>query len=203
MQVRPFSTHLAITVIILAMFLHGCSRSPNPRFYTLSAQPEQFAGARASQPNLVVGIGPIRLADYLDQSQIITRSGDNQLIKDEFNRWAGPFKNNFTNVLADNISSLLGTQQVHLFPWRQAVPIDYQVTVDVVRCDGRLGEAAVLESRWSIFRGPDKQLLTTRRSSLTEPATGPDYADLVAAQSRAISRLSQEIVQAIRGTGKP
>ncbi len=203
MQVRHFSPNLAVILIILVMTLSGCSRSPNPRFYTLSALPDQFAAARASQwQNAVVGIGPIRMADYLDQSQIVTRTGDNQLVKDEFNRWGGPFKNNFTNVLADNIGSLLPTQQIHLFPWRQAVPIDFQVAVDVVRCDGRLGEAAVLETRWSLFQGPEKKLITTRRASITEPVTGPDYADLVAAQSRAVGRLSQEIVQAIKGAGR-
>ncbi len=200
---QRLSPPLAVVLILWIICLSSCGRSPSPRFYTLSAQPEQFAATRTSQPNLVVGLGPIRLADYLDQAPIVTRTGDNQLVRDEFNRWGGPFKNNFANVLADNISALLGTQQVHLFPWRQAVPIDYQVTVDVVRCDGRLGEAAVLESRWSIFRGPEKQLLTTRRSSITEPVTGPDYADLVAAQSRAVGRLSQEIAHTIRGAGRP
>lgn len=204
MQVRHFFPILAVILIVGVMILSGCGRSPNPRFYTLSALPEQFGSTRASQAhNAVVGIGPIKIADYLDQSQIVTRTSDNQLVKDEFNRWGGPFRNNFTNVLADNIGYLLPTQQIHLFPWRQAVAIDYQVTVDVVRCDGRLGDAAVLESRWSLFQGPDKKLVTTRRSSLTEAVTGPDYADLVAAQSRAIGRLSQEIVQAIKGAGRP
>ena len=42
--------------------------------------------------NPVIGIGPVKLADYLDQSQIVTRKGDNQVIKAEFNRWAGPLK---------------------------------------------------------------------------------------------------------------
>lgn len=203
MQVRHFSPHPAVILIILVMPLSGCGRSPNPRFYTLSAMPDQFAASRAGQgQNAVVGIGPIRMADYLDQSQIVTRTSDNQVVKAEFNRWSGPFKNNFTNVLADNIGALLPTQQIHLFPWRQAVPIDFQVTVDVVRCDGRLGDSAILETRWSIFQGPEKKLLTTRRSSITEPVAGPDYADLVAAQSRAVGRLSREIVQTIRGAGR-
>ena len=30
---------------------------------------------------------------------------------------------------------------------------DYQVTLDVVRCDGRLGDTAWLKTRWSIFKG--------------------------------------------------
>ena len=82
------------------------------------------------------------------------------------------------------------------------MPIDYQVAVDVVRCDGRLGDAAYLEARWSIFKGQDKKLLRTMRSSISAPVTGPSYADLVAAESRAVAQLSQEIAEAIRGAGK-
>jgi uncharacterized lipoprotein YmbA len=81
------------------------------------------------------------------------------------------------------------------------VPIDYQVAVDVVRCDGRLGDAAYLEARWSIFKGQDKKLLKTMRSSISAPVTGPGYADLVAAESRALAQLSQEIAQTIQGAG--
>jgi len=74
--------------------------------------------------------------------------------------------------------------------------------VDVVRCDGRLGDAAWLEARWSIVKGPGKKLLKTSRSSIREPVTGPDYPALVAAQSRAVAKLSQEIAEAIQGAGK-
>jgi uncharacterized lipoprotein YmbA len=82
------------------------------------------------------------------------------------------------------------------------VPIDYQVTVDVVRCDGRLGDAAWLEARWSIFKGPENKLLKTSRSNISEPVTGADYGHLVAAQSRTLAKLSQEIAAAIQQAGK-
>jgi uncharacterized protein len=114
----------------------------------------------------------------------------------------GPFKDNFINVLADNIGSLLSTERIYLFPWRQSVPIDYQVTADVVRCDGRLGDTAWLETRWSISKGPEKKLLKASRSSISEPVTGADYGNRVAAQSRALAKLSQEIAAAIQQAGK-
>lgn len=194
--------HLLIFVTVFLILLSGCSRSPASRFYTLSATLDQFGQERSgSGPHAVVGVGPVRLADYLDQSQIVTRTSDNQLARAEFDRWGGPLRNNISNVLADNIGVLLPSQQVHLFPWRQSVPIDYQVTVDIVRCDGRLGDTAWLESRWNLFRGPDRQLVATKRSNISEPVLGNTYADLVAAQSRALGRLSQEIVLAIRRDG--
>jgi uncharacterized lipoprotein YmbA len=40
------------------------------------------------------------------------------------------------------------------------------------------------------------------RSSLREPVRGEDYAALVAAQSRAVAQLSQEIAKVIKAAGK-
>jgi uncharacterized lipoprotein YmbA len=152
--------------------------------------------------NAVIGIGPVKLADYLDQSMLVTRTSDNQVVKAEYNRWVGSFKDDFINVLADNIGFLLSTERIYLYPWRLSVPIDYQIVLDIVRCDGRLGDAAWLEVRWSIFEGPGKKLLKASRSSIREPMTGAEYGDLVAAQSRALAKLSQEIAAAIQQTGK-
>ena len=202
MTMTPFSRGLPVILAIVAILLSGClSRSQTPRFYNLSAmQKDQVVAKRESLAhNAVVGIGPVKLADYLDQSNLVTRTSDNQLARAEYDRWVGSFKDDFINVLADNISLLLPTERIYLYPWRGTVPIDYQVVVDVVRCDGRLGEAAWLEARWSIFGGPEKKLLKTNRSSLREPVREADYAALVAAQSRALATLSQEIAQAIQG----
>jgi uncharacterized lipoprotein YmbA len=183
----------------------GCSRSPSTRFYTLSPAAQQLGAAKAGRlADAVIGVGPVRMADYLDQAQMVTRRGDHQVVKDEFNRWAGPLRNNLLHVLADNIGALTGSPQVYTFPWRQAVPITFQVTVEVVRLDGYLGDRAELEARWSIFQGQDKKLLKTARSQIVEAAAGPEYSDLVAAQSRAVARLSQEIVQALgAAAGRP
>jgi uncharacterized lipoprotein YmbA len=198
-----FSGGFTVVFTSMAIFFGGCVRSPSPSFYALTPIQDQVFSRKSSPVHhTVIGIGPVKLADYLDESQIVTRTSDNQLVKAEFNRWVGSFKDNFTNVLADDIGSLLGTDRIYLYPWRLSVPMDYQVTVDVVRCDGRLGDAVCLEARWSIFRGPEKKLLKMHRSSIGEPVRGMDYAALVAAQSRAVGQLSQEIAAAIQGAGK-
>jgi uncharacterized lipoprotein YmbA len=72
----------------------------------------------------------------------------------------------------------------------------------VIRCDGRLGEDARLVARWSIYGGPEKTPLAVNRSSIREPVSGSDYAALVAAQSRALAKLSQEITAAIHAASR-
>jgi uncharacterized lipoprotein YmbA len=204
MRVMPFSRGLPVILAIVAIFLCGCSRSQTPRFYALSPIPEDLVTSKRKSPaqNAVIGIGPVKLADYLDQSELVTRTGDNQAVKAEYDRWIGSFKDDLINVVADNIGFLLPTERIYIYPWRPSVPIDYQVVLDIVRCDGRLGDAAWLVARWSVFGGPEKKLLKMNRSSITEPVTGADYAAVVAAQSRAVAKLSQEIAEAIQGAGK-
>ena len=203
MRLVQVSRSFPVILALAAILLGGC-RSQSPRFYTLNPIQEDQVIAKRKSPaqNAVIGIGPVKLADYLDQSMLVSRTSDNQAVKAEYDRWVGSFKDNFVNVLADNIGVLLSTERIYLFPWRVSVPIDYQVVLDVVRCDGRLGDAAWLEARWSIFGGPEKKLLKINRSSIREPVSGADYAAVVAAQSRALAKLSQEIAEAIQGAGK-
>ncbi|MHB8067704.1 MAG: PqiC family protein [Desulfobaccales bacterium] len=204
MKVTASFRSLPIILLILAIFAAGClGRSQSPRFYALSSIQEDPAISKSKRPaqNAVIGIGPVKLADYLDQPELITRTSDNQVLKAEYDRWIGSFKDNFINVLADNIGFLLSTERIYLYPWRTSVPIDYQVVLEVVRCDARLGDAALLVARWSIL-GPGKKLLKMNRSNIREPVQGGDYAAVVAAQSRALARLSQEIAQAIQKVEK-
>ncbi len=204
MRLSVSSSGLICLLTVVAIIFCGCVRSPAPRFYALTSTQEGGDVSSKYQPakNAVIGIGPVKVADYLDQSQIVTRTTNNQVVKAEFDRWVGPFKDNFINVLADDVGFVLPTERIFIYPWRNSTSIDYQVTVDVIRCDGRLGDAASLETRWSIFKWPEKKVIKTSRSNITEPVTGADYTDLVAAQSRAMAKFSQEIAAAIQGAEK-
>jgi uncharacterized lipoprotein YmbA len=201
----PFFRWLPVVLVMGLLFLEGClGRSQSPRFYTLSPLIEDKAMAKSDTParDTRIGIGPIKLADYLDHSKLVTRSGDNRLVKAEFDLWAGALKDNLTNVLAENIGLLVPTERIYIYPWRLSEPMDYQVILDVVRFDGDLGKDAWLVARWSIVGGKDKEVLDVDRSSIREPVTGTDYNALVTAQSRALAKLGHEIVEAIQAASR-
>jgi len=201
----PLFRRLTVILVMGLFFLGGClGRSQAPRFYALSPLTENKAMAKSDTParDTRIGIGPIKLADYLDQSRLVTRTGDNRLVKAEFDLWAGDFKDNLTNVLAENIGLLVPTERVYIYPWRLSEPMDYQVILDVVRFDGDLGKEAWLVARWSIVGGKDREVLEVGRSSIRKPVSKPDYDALVTAQSRALAKLSHEIVEAIHAAGR-
>jgi len=200
-----FFRRLPVILVMGLFILNGClGRSQSPRFYTLSPITEDAAMAKNDTParDTRIGIGPIKLADYLDQSRLVTRTGDNRLEKAEFDLWAGAFKDNLTNVLAENIGLLVPTERIYIYPWRLSEPMDYQVILDVVRFDGDLGKDVWLVARWSILGGKDQEVLEVGRSNIREPVAGSGYDALVTAQSRALAKLSHEIAEAIQAAGR-
>ena len=92
----------------------------------------------------------------------------------------------------------MATNQVHLYPWQRSITIDYQITIDIIRLDGILGEEVMLVARWSIIDSQKKALVQTRRSTIVEPVSSDGYAPLVSAQSRALGKLSKEIADTLR-----
>jgi uncharacterized lipoprotein YmbA len=192
---------LAILTLFALLTIHfGCASSPPSRFYLLSPLETTPPGMKpsADEQCVSIGIGPVKIPDYLNQTKIVTRGEGNQLTLAEFDRWAELLKDNLVSVLAKNLSNLLCTKSIVLFPWRGGMPIDYRIEMEVLRLDGNLGGNVSLEAWWMIFSGDGKKMVFSKKSTFTEAITGKDYDSLVSAESRTVGLLSSEIAQAIK-----
>lgn len=198
----PRLAFLALGICLIV--LGGCANTKPSRFYTLSplGMSEGATKPETADEGIAIGIGPIKLPELLDRPQIMTRTSRNELELSEFDRWAGSLADDFSRVLAENLSILLSTDRVSFYPWRKSLPIQYQVVVDVTRFDGTLGERASLIARWTVFRGRDKKVLFMQKSRIIEPSGGQGYGAMVAAQSRALGHLSREIANAIKALSR-
>ena len=78
------------------------------------------------------------------------------------------------------------------------LPIDFQVLVNIRRFDGELGGIVTLNADWTILHKGKEKSVMAQKSVLHENTTGTDYQDYVAAQSRLLAKLSEEIVTEIR-----
>jgi uncharacterized lipoprotein YmbA len=194
---------VAITTALLLFAIGGCvGKSPPTHFYRLTSITEsQDDLPKKPIPDIAVGIGPVIIADYIDQAKIVTRSSENKIERAEFDQWSGSFKNNFTEVLADNLGDLLRSERIFIYPWRSYIAIDYQVLIDVIRCDGQRGKNIVLAVRWSVLKGEEKRLVAMKRTSITQAVDSTGHAALVAAYSRALGDLSIEIAERIQAEG--
>ncbi|MBI5583962.1 MAG: membrane integrity-associated transporter subunit PqiC [Deltaproteobacteria bacterium] len=205
MSQSVFFRSILICFSLGLLFCWGCASSPQARFYTLSSLSAPLKD-QTGQPlgkGLTIGLGPIRFPDYLDRPGIVTRRSGNTIEIAEFDLWAGSLKDDFLRVLAENISILLETDKIVLYPYIGAIPIDFRIGMNLNRFEGTPGDQALLEATWAILEGPDKKDGVVRKSRITEPAPGSDYQSLVAAQSRAVERLGREIVQAIQALPAP
>jgi uncharacterized lipoprotein YmbA len=191
---------LGLTLGFLVMVLSGCASTPPTRFFILSpiAGSERI-GAQTGKRCFAIGIGPVKIPEYLNQSEMVTRITQNEIRVDEFAKWAEPLENNISRALAENLSSLLCLRSIVIFPWGRQTPIDYRIDVHVIQMDGVLGESASLDVAWSITDGTDrkKSPLLTKRSTYKESTGGGDYGAFVSAQSRNLASLSREIAETI------
>lgn len=178
--------------------LLGCASSEPARFYVLNALPNP-AGATGETPGeSAIGIGPITLPEHLDRTQIVTRTSSNEMNLSEFHKWAGSLRDNITQVLAENLSVLIPTQQVRIYPWKRATHVDYQVTVEITRFDRQEGGDSVLNARWSLLAGDGKTELLTRSSSFRSHPADEDYPATVTAMNETLEAFSREIAGAIK-----
>ncbi len=197
---RCLYRHTGFIFGVLVLVLSGCASTPPTRFFVLSPSPNfEKVGNRQGERCLAIGIGPVKLPEYLNQPEIVTRVSQNELTLDEFAKWAEPLEDNISRALSENISSLLCTRSIALFPWRGGTPIDYRIDLQVIQMVGTLGESAVLDITWSIVDGTDRKKLPliTKRSTYRESTGGGNYGAYVSAQSRNLASLSREIAETI------
>jgi len=205
MKNRARFGNMGLAFLLLVFFLAACSTTPPVAYYTLNTLPEvqQEIPAAVMDDTIAIGVGPVEFPKFLDRPQIVTRKSRNQIQVSEFHRWAGSFLGDFSRVLAKNISILLPTDRVAVYPWGDQFSPTYQIKLDVQQFDGQLGESVVLDVTWMVADQEGTNKLVVRRSLIEEPVPDNNYEALVVAESNALATLSRTIVQEIRKLGAP
>ncbi|HEX8948540.1 MAG TPA: PqiC family protein, partial [Dissulfurispiraceae bacterium] len=157
MKALRLDRHLLFTLGLFMVILAGCAGSPSSKFYQLNSLQNSNLTAHAASPeqDLIIAIGPVRIPDYLDRPQIVTRAGINELRLSEFDRWAGSLESDIIRVLAENISSLLSAERLSVVRWtpyrESQAPAQYRVEMFVDRFEGTPGDSVLLKARWIVF----------------------------------------------------
>jgi uncharacterized lipoprotein YmbA len=191
---------LALSCLMAGCAFIGGTQRPTKNYVLSSLYSDEIeTQAVAELGDIGILVGPIRMALYLDRSDIVIRDSQNQIRLAEFSLWAGPLQENFSRVLAENLSVLLGTDSVGIFPGStRAMKFDFNVTVNVTRLDGIPGGIADLRARWGILDKNRKEMLFDHHSVLSQPTKDDSLEALIAAESRTVADLSREIAEAIK-----
>ncbi|MFA6284032.1 MAG: PqiC family protein [Desulfurivibrionaceae bacterium] len=187
-----------LVVLVCALLLAGCARTTPVSYYQLSPlETARTAPASAGAGKMVLGIGPVRLPEYLDRPQLVSRLSPNRLQLADSHRWAEPLAENISRVMGENFSALLGTDRILLHPWPAARGTDYQLLVEVLHFENESDGAARLVALWSVKGKDGAIVLPERRSSHLVPAASRDREGQVAALNQALGSLCREIAQAL------
>ena len=192
-----------VLLVATSMLAWGCSPlAPQPdrsQFFVLTPISNDVVPAASqnlsSQP-LTIGIGPVDFPDYLRRLEVVTRDSPNELFLSSERRWGEPLDRNFSRILAENLSQLLGTQQIERYPWPKKVEVDYQVVVDVVRFETTTDGHSESVVRWTIKDGRSGKVLAASETRASTPV-GKVATGASAALSADLGSMSREIAAKI------
>ncbi|WP_430734707.1 PqiC family protein [Halodesulfovibrio aestuarii] len=187
----------ALLLATLSIILVGCGAgSPPSSYYILTSSNQQTSQVQPLN-NISVGVGPVLVPGHLDRSQIVTSTGKNSITIHEYQRWGDSFKTQVEETLAENISILLQTPKVAIYPWERAQRPEYQVYVTIRRFEGKTGMNVTLDAIWQIVRVDTDNSLLTRHFVETFPVAENNISSYVQTQSNALGTLSQEIAKGL------
>ena len=180
---------LAATCLLIA----ACGTGPKS-YYMLTADGPAPSGGGAG-----LGVGPVIVAEYIDRPNLVLQEQPNQLAIASDHRWAGALDSSIARVTAANLGRRTGTGNVFVYPWPRDEGLRHQVTIDVRQFHGGADGFAVLEAGWRVYALPERRLVASRTFTGREALERDGYQPLVAAQSRLLSRMADDIAAAMRG----
>jgi uncharacterized lipoprotein YmbA len=189
----------AMLVLVVVGQAAGCSSLLAPtqdksRYFVLTPEAQAPASPTPLGRRLAIGLGPLQLPAYLiNRDDVATLAGPNRVAYSSIDRWAEPLDENFDQVMARDLSTALGTNQISQFPWNLGTHLDYTVsaTFDHFELDGT--GVTLLAGQWQIRDGSGLRVLQSGDAHYSE-AAGDDPAG---ALSRAVASLSGQIADAI------
>ena len=153
----------------------------------------------AAAPPLAMGVGQVKVPNYLFESSIAVRKGTNEVGYLPMILWAERLDAGLQRVLAANLAALLPADQVRLSAW-QSNEVAAGVYVTIEQFDVDAGGHGVLAAWWRIMSPDGAHLLKAGQTRLTRdgppPASDPQGA--VANLSELIGELSRQLAPAIR-----
>ena len=190
-------SHLLGGAFICAI-VTACAHDAKPvEFYRLSADVglTQNAKSAVNSKEVIVGLGPIRIPEYLNRPQIMVAISDNQYSISEEHRWAENLDQNILLALYKVLPAQLNTDHVFRYPWSQRQDINYQVSIDILDLTINPQGQSQFIAQWSI-KVKEKANID-KRFECSLPASTTDYALMVKVQSQCLTQLGQAISKSL------
>lgn len=174
-----------------AFAIIGCFRSPTARFFTLSPHIEQSQSSVLSPQGARVALVSLTLPSYVLDPRMSVIAEGNEVLRDEFERWAEDLDENFRRVFLDDLSRQLGSSNVYTSDAVAPQPGALLLRADVLRFDTDTDRMARLRVRWSLSsEGAAPSFVI---SEWTESFQEESSAARVKAMSALVASLAREV----------
>jgi len=196
-----------VFAVLLGPLLVGCvslRRTEEARFFVLRAQAPSGSENNVTEPRSgLVVLLPVRLPGHLNRPQLVTEGGPNELLIDEFARWAEPLEPALTRVLAENLATLLPDRQVMRSPFPAGAALHCRVSVEIESFAPQRSGEVVLDGRFLLLAQGDGRALALRqfrlrRGPVPVGASGVDAEAGTAAMSELLLELAEQIAEGVR-----
>lgn len=180
-----------------AVLLGGCVTPTGPaRYYTLSLPPLQAETQPGARLDGRLLIGPVEVADHLDRTQLVTRSGANRLQFNELDQWGGSLAGQVEQVLLYHLANRVGRDAVLAYPAEADRPGDRRLRVRVLELSADARRRARLSLFWQASGGEraDRHGLEYFEQGVNE--NGLD--DVVAAYDALLAEAADRIAERLR-----
>ena len=170
---NPFSLYLS--VLLLTVFIAGCASTSPLRHYTL----KPVSGVESLTTGHSIGLQPVIMPSWLDQSRISWVDGDvNQIALDQ-DRWAGPLSQIINQTLLRNFSRIYPDASVSPGPWVRSGTPERVITVRIMALERQHDELAA-EIAITVSDQQRKVLINTFRTyrkSLPDNSPATEFAE--------------------------
>ena len=188
-------TWLATLVAALATGCLGGSAA-EPEYFTLSEAAGPDLAPVAARPELGLVLAQVELPRYLDRSELVTRHGPHRLEVWNLERWGGSLRTDVQRVVADDLSRLLGTTRIAVYPAEARFAVNCRVLLELLELGSAPGQPVVLRARWTLA-GADGSALAASETNVRQPPASTSWEDYVAAQRAALGVVTHEIAERI------
>ena len=186
---------LIASLLLLCSACVQLGSDPQPmRYYLL--QPNAAAQPVTTPQAVTISLQPIRMPAYLDRPQLTSRNQHRQVIIAPLDRWAEPLQDNFSRVLAENLSRHLVNATVSSERWPTASDAAHSVTMTINSFDGILGEQSRVDIRWQISSADASKPAQHGHFTQTTPI-GNSYMELVTALNNALDQFARQLAQSV------
>ncbi|MCU7959095.1 MAG: PqiC family protein [gamma proteobacterium symbiont of Bathyaustriella thionipta] len=185
-----------VLLMAASLLLNGCGRpTPPSRFFMLNPVAVPSADTIAGQ-KVLLGISPLTVAPYIDRSQMVIRSSENQLSLSELDKWAEPLEDNIAQVIVTNLNRSLPAVQAFVDAHRR-LPTKYRINIRILRFDSDEQGHVRLQAQWSLLDmdGQDEQYLSFNEAAIRVQASSGSPADIAIGMSEAIGQLSEQMAK--------